>query len=129
MKVSELIGAELDYWVAKALADPRISMWGDSPWIEDGTGSSQGSTGRGFRPSTDWRDGGPIIERERICLSPPEHDTGENLEGDPGDMWWAQVQYRGDTTKPQIYGPTPLVAAMRAYVASKFGDEVDDANS
>ena len=58
--------------------------------------------------STDWAQGGPIIERERIEL---EHD---------GHAWWARIKADEDYT-----GPTPLIAAMRCYVASKLGDEVD----
>jgi hypothetical protein len=57
--------------------------------------------------STDWSDGGPIIERECIELTLNTDTTG--------GKWKA-----GDCT-----GPTPLVAAMRCYVASKLGDEVE----
>jgi nuclear transport factor 2 (NTF2) superfamily protein len=54
-----------------------------------------------FRPSTNWAHTGPIIERERISLD-WDDDAGQ---------WYAQV---GHSTE---CGPTPLVAAMRAYVA------------
>jgi hypothetical protein len=57
--------------------------------------------------STDWAQGGPIIEREKIELT---HD---------GFEWWARIWADED-----YEGPTPLVAAMRCYVASKLGDEV-----
>ena len=58
--------------------------------------------------SADWAQGGPIIERERIEL---EHD---------GFQWWARIRADEDFS-----GPTPLIAAMRCYVASVLGDEVD----
>ena len=58
--------------------------------------------------STDWAHGGPIIERGRIEL---EHD---------GFQWWARIRADEDFS-----GPTPLIAAMRCYVASKLGNEVD----
>ena len=64
--------------------------------------------GRRFQPSTDWAHGGPVIERERIEL---EHD---------GFAWWARIKADEDYT-----GPTPLIAAMRCYVASKLGDEIE----
>lgn len=67
--------------------------------------------------STDWSQGGPIIERERIRIVPfPPSRTKEG--------WWAGFDY---TTGASIgcAGPTPLIAAMRCYVASKLGDEVD----
>ena len=59
-----------------------------------------------YKYSTDWAKGGPIIERERIALAFGKHDTG---------VWWAG----------KFVGPTPLIAAMRCYVASKLGDEVE----
>jgi len=62
----------------------------------------------GFVPSTNWAQAGPIIERERICLI----DQG-------GDYWQALWGWK------EAFGPTPLVAAMRCYVASKLGDEVE----
>lgn len=62
-----------------------------------------------WSPSTKWEHGGPIIERERIAL-------GDSYMG---SEWEATV---GDVTE---YGTTALIAAMRAYVASKFGPEVE----
>lgn len=59
--------------------------------------------------STDWAIGGPIIERERIDVL-YEHD-----------LRWIAVPQKGI----ESYGPTPLVAAMRCYVASVLGDTVD----
>jgi hypothetical protein len=58
--------------------------------------------------ATDWAQGGPIIEREGIDLSRA------------GSGWWGLIA-------PSIIrsGPTPLIAAMRCYVASKLGDTVD----
>jgi hypothetical protein len=62
----------------------------------------------GWKPSTDWAQGGPIIEREQIALY---------LNGDDG--WTGEDGWKRAT------GPTPLVAAMRCYVAMKLGDEVE----
>jgi hypothetical protein len=64
-----------------------------------------------FKPSTDWDQGGPIIEREGIRLH--RSHTGE---------WWASPEV--DPHRP-ISGATPLVAAMRCFVAEVLGDEVD----
>lgn len=61
--------------------------------------------------STDWSQGGPIIERERIGLG-----FGVGIDS---NRWEA-----GYIT-PEETGPTPLIAAMRCYVASKLGDTVD----
>ena len=60
------------------------------------------------RYSTDWAQGGPIIEREGLTLT---HQT---------DKWAAQTD-----CDLFSYGPTPLIAAMRCYVASKLGEIVE----
>ena len=96
MKVRALTGATLDYWVAKAEGiDPSL------PHMNG--------------PSTNWAQGGPIIERERIDIEHCADDSCLAIHSGNFD--------RGDFG---FEGPTPLVAAMRAYVASKFGLEVPD---
>lgn len=62
-----------------------------------------------YAPSTNWSQGGPIIEREEI-----ETRKANSKE------WGAWKDGVGC-----IHGPTPLIAAMRCYVASKLGDEVE----
>jgi hypothetical protein len=106
MKTSELSGAALDWAVAVC----------EDVYCFDGT----------YTPSTDWSQGGPIIEREDIAISSA-----------PDGLWAAYaskgtrlVQHGGQavevfnwTYKQQGYHP--LIAAMRCYVASKLGDDVD----
>lgn len=58
--------------------------------------------------STNWAQAGPIIERVITKLE------------DYGDCWGAE-----GPNAPEQYGPTPLVAAMRCYVASRLGEEVE----
>lgn len=122
MKVAELTGALLDYWVARAegicLHDaPHTKECGN--WGADYTctrckkdASSRPNVGS-WHPSTDWAQGGPIIGRERIQLSAP-----------PSGEWVGIMYVKGKLIAPEA--DKPLVAAMRAYVASKFGDEVPD---
>jgi len=100
MKTSELTGAALDWAVARC---------------EGGVGENQ-LLGAWYSPSTDWSQGGTIIEREVIVLTHPKHDC-----------WTATAQDSTDLDIPlfQEDGPTPLIAAMRCYVASKLGDEID----
>ena len=64
-----------------------------------------------WQPSTDWAQGGPIIERERIAL-------------DTWDEGWLATRIE-DPAISEAIGPTPLIAAMRCYVASRLGDEVE----
>jgi hypothetical protein len=67
-----------------------------------------------FEPSENWADGGPIIEREKIGLK----YTGAAMEF----VAWVNGEL---STVHDHYGPTPLIAAMRCYVASKMGDEIE----
>jgi hypothetical protein len=92
MKTSELQGAALDWAVMKC-----DGICKDFPayWVDE-------------YPSTNWAQGGPIIERERIATW---------INGN--DDWTATDGIKTTT------GETPLVAAMRCYVASKLGDEVE----
>ena len=104
MKTSELIGPALDWAVAKCeIGDPVGSFL-------DGVVPHPNYAD--FHPSTDWSQGGPIIERERI-------DIRFDRTGRSTYPWVASNLER------MLGGPTPLLAAMRCYVASKLGDEVE----
>lgn len=100
-KMGDLIGAALDWAVAKCegLVQGQIAI--------------DGILAGAFKPSADWSQGGPIIERELIAVWTT---TG-------GVVWhskkdgWGQFQ--------AVAGHPPLIAAMRCYVASKLGDEID----
>jgi hypothetical protein len=77
--------------------------------------------------STDWALAGPIIEREKLGVWWATHyvdDDGVEY----GNHWYAEPGCTDDNAdKPYsvAFGPTPLIAAMRCYVASKLGDEVE----
>jgi hypothetical protein len=111
MKTSELTGAALDWAVAKCegVLEAIHETTSEELWYYDREVGSD----KHFWPSTDWAQGGPIIEREEISVN------------------WANGQWQAHTVNKQDeyeqieYGPTPLIAAMRCYVASKLGDEVD----
>jgi hypothetical protein len=66
--------------------------------------------------STDWAQGGPIIEQERIAIWFEKYD-----DIDSALPVWAAVRFN----EQDYYGSTPLIAAMRCYVASKLGEEVE----
>lgn len=142
MKVSELIGAELDCWVARA--EGWVFFWSKhnywsvtkpngasysacNDWVpyDPDTGAKNekphpSEAMQDFYPSSDWEQGGPIIERERIWLDPVEAGGTFRGERQTEAGWLARAW--GHVYNER--GPTPLIAAMRAYVASKFGDEV-----
>ena len=99
MKTSELTGAALDWAVAKC---EGITEGKDKAWYYDRRDT--------YNYSTNWAQGGPIIEREMIELVPQS-----------ASLW--DAMYRGQHIPND--GPTPLIAAMRCYVASKLGDDVE----
>ncbi len=109
MKVSELTGPALDWAVAKA-EGWEINHHAEGGWfLSNDIETMPDETLPEF--STDWAEGGPIIEREKIELVPK------------GSEHWDAFCSPDDHTPSE--GPTPLIAAMRCYVASKLGDEVD----
>jgi hypothetical protein len=63
-----------------------------------------------------WEHGGPIIEREGMGLWAYQW----NEQGEAEQGWYAEDK-DGDHVQT---GPTPLIAAMRCYVASKLGEDV-----
>jgi len=70
-----------------------------------------------YTPSTDWAQGGPIIERERISTAyEPSMIYDDTCR-------WKAISAISDNE--HFYGPTLMIAAMRCYVASKLGDEIE----
>ena len=147
MKVSELEGALLDYWVAQH-SPQCINMrfeWRGEHWV--GIGEIDGKdevivagAAPGFfaglkarklygkelmavyRPSSDWSQGGPIIEQEQMAVVNRWEDWRAGYQFD------VSIEY-GDPVmelKHEQVGSTPLIAAMRAFVSSKLGAEVPD---
>jgi hypothetical protein len=115
---AELEDALLDAAVAKAEGWTTGSNWcanPATPWRMMLFGpAEEDDLDKRFSPSSEWQDGGPIIEEEEIAIA---QCFGE---------WRAwTIGTRVHEDKPDGIGPTPLIAAMRAYVSAKLGDEVD----
>ena len=118
IEVQGMDGPLLDLWVARA-EGRELSRYYPEPdpvngryWLQLGISASVEICPR---YSADWRVGGPIIEREFIELT---HDRGWREDRTFGRVWQANCSggwWDGDT---------PLIAAMRAFVASNFGPEV-----
>lgn len=95
-KTTELTGTALDWAVVKADGVENMEyVW---PRLNN------------YSPSSNWGQGGPIIQKNLIVTSP-----------DPMHNWLARSYM--DAT--EFYGDTPLIAAMRCFVASQLGDEVE----
>lgn len=123
IKVSEASGAVLDWLVAKCEGLELIKDGVLNGVTKKGRFASGYYTDRNnWAPlstlcySTDWAQGGPIIDREFICTN------GD--DGAPGcaPSWEASIFDDGEVT---VSGPTPLIAAMRCYVASKLGETAE----
>ncbi len=112
IKTNELTGAALDWAVAKC---EGINEEAFNLYYTPTESSDLDTHGYPeFHYSTIWAQGGPIIERERILVQP---EIGKEGAGNA----WSAIAIEGF----ECFGPTPLIAAMRCYVASKLGDEVD----
>lgn len=99
IRTNQLIGPALDWAVAKCEGN---TFAGDFPHL----------LASGFRSpkySTDWSQAGPIIEQGGISW----HCGNKS-------SWHAY----GYGSAENYSGPTPLIAAMRCYVASVIGDTV-----
>lgn len=109
IKISDLNGAQLDWAVAKC------EGLKEEDFVE--TDNLYGPKWAGPEYSIDWAQGGPIIERERIALG---FDGFDNTDA-ALSIWGAYKYAKGI----EGYGSTPLIAAMRCYVASTMGDEIE----
>lgn len=118
MKTSELEGEQLNY--AVALAEGMnvkgvLYTWNGRTKLKVQTGEApceyQEMT---FNYAYDWSQGGEIIEREQLdVVYRPDYSD------------WASCKFDRDKPKQHLQtGETPLIAAMRCYVAMKLGDEV-----
>ncbi|WNC90941.1 DUF2591 family protein [Paraburkholderia sp. FT54] len=129
MKVAELQGAVLDLWVARAEGKcytQSPGVWGNALVNTLGRLSiskTSWNCARYFEPSSNWTHGGPIVERERIGVEYLGSSAWRAIVTNENgcDMVESGEQYR-----LARHGGTALEAAMRAYVASKFGDNVPD---
>ena len=111
IKVSKLTGAALDWAVAKCeggyIADAEMI----ASFLRQ---RKQGS----YNYSTNWLEGGPILERRKITLGAP-------LPNEDDRDWLAIPEGESFMSGKRELGLTPLVAAMRCYVAYEIGDEIE----
>lgn len=120
IKTAELIGPALDWAVALAIATSiEKEAVGITDWVHRSIPSwlvknpvkpNDELPAIGGSPSTDWAQGGPIIEREKI------------------GVWWDgnwHAKYDGCLHEEVQDADAPLIAAMRCIVTSKLGNEVE----
>jgi hypothetical protein len=103
IKTSELSGTALD-WAVMSVIYPGID-----------TGQFWFDFVKANPHSTRWDLAGPILERENI-----------SVEKNSNGWWFASTKYNYDDEARFIQlAHTPLEAAMRCFVSSKLGDEVE----
>lgn len=114
IKVSEASGVVLDWMAAKCEGmkpywDENREDFAFSPhvylcWLSE------------FKPSTNWAQGGPIIEREGIAL---------RKYGDFAETRWQADKWQFRFAGTKACGSTPLIAAMRCFCMSRLGEEAE----
>lgn len=122
IKTSELTGAALDWAVATVEGYTELhrmeNRWDHEPHLAMHPPRREYGVVEmwqlGF--STDWAQAGPIIEREWLHITPWPNESDEDLR-------WQCKQH--DSIDCVAFGPTPLIAAMRCFVASRLGDAVE----
>ena len=138
VKTENLTGRSLDYAVAKALGQKAsITTWHEiisrlHP-VEDADDIERHTANKTIRVycgqkdsqripcprySEDWAASGSIIDREMKT-----HHM--NLWGDPETEGQCVASYKRDADVTHLYGPTPLVAAMRCFVDHTIGPEIE----
>lgn len=79
-----------------------------------------------YSPSTVWSQGGPILDAERLVVLPSNIVDPEDPNNIIPDGWRAYKPSPFFWARPTLYsGPTLLIAAMRCFVASRLGDEIE----
>jgi hypothetical protein len=119
MKTNELSGAALDWAVATC---EGYKKWDGECFTEYADGYPGAFFISDWNPSTNWAQGGAIIAREKLgmwfCDEVVDAETDVMVRG---AAWYAET-FEGEHG---VTGQTALIAAMRCYVASKLGDDVN----
>lgn len=102
--VADLAGPALDWAVAKCEGRRTINQpeWWDT-----------------YAFSTNWAQGGLIIEREGIDLEKVDYQSPSGLQ-----VWRACFAKDKPVMSRRAFGDTPLIAAMRCLVINSFGNEL-----
>ena len=147
IKTKEATGPTLDWLVAKCEDTPVLVVFNHTmtgPAVHDAELIDMDVDGdTTYSPSNDRCHGGSIIEREGISTIRVDDDYGHDADGFcnnvPIPVWCATRGQHGTTGSTEhqshgemfqiyetdvVYGPTPLIAGLRCYVASRLGEEV-----
>jgi len=122
VKTAELEGAPLD-WAVAVIEGHDVIVHGVGTYRYDKRGGihcckygctfgprSLTSDSDEYSPSTDWSQGGPLIEKYRVSIIYSDEECDPRAWTDDTAAW---------------HGPTPLIAACRAIVAARQGGVVE----
>ena len=122
IKTADLIGPTLDFAVANREGEDVVAWYTTDreayfvvlayAFVDKERMTTYPDPEETYYPSSHWAQGGPIIDSSGICIN-------SDVEG-YGEDWEAHMPGQNSFS-----GPTPLIAAMRCYVASKLGDTVE----
>ncbi len=127
---------DFDEYIAPTLK-PKLTVVGENGYKRAPTHQEArtlyGAGAPAFSYTTSWAQSGPIIDREKVAL---RHSNDKwyaiyssNLGNGERAQWceytWVSVRPNEKAKRQRFSGPTPLIAAMRCYVASRLSDEVD----
>ncbi|WP_345811326.1 phage protein NinX family protein [Paraburkholderia sp. PREW-6R] len=119
MKVADLEGVALDYWVARSLHDfVREIYFTDSGETVAIRGNDHGRPWDGrFTPSSSWETAAVVLERaQRFEVREPAHRGAAHCV----------AEFEGGNGTVEGRGESLRVALLRAFVESRFGDSVED---
>jgi hypothetical protein len=119
MKVADLNGMALDYWVARSLHDfVREIYFTDSGETVSIRGNDRGRPWDGrFTPSTSWEAAAAVLDRAQQLEVRARTEVGTAHCVATFEGAHRAVEGRGDSLR---------VALLRAFVESRFGGSVDD---
>ncbi|CAD6509949.1 hypothetical protein LMG28727_00291 [Paraburkholderia kirstenboschensis] len=119
MKVADLEGLALDYWVARSLHDfVREIHFTDSGETVAIRGNDRGRPWDGrFTPTASWDAAAAVMERARRL------EMRERSEEGPAHC---VAEFEGGHGEAEGRGDSLRVALLRAFVESRFGDSVGE---
>ena len=126
VQVKDAEGSVLDWMVAKCEVTRSVRMFENSKGFRVYKNERMKMQGINFAPSTVWAQGGPIIDRQDIqwCKLNGQIEAWSGFDYIDWRIDWDSEARMPEGSGFGI-GPSILIAAMRCYVSSVLGDEVE----
>lgn len=137
VKVSELQGVALDWAVARAEAyawEIESGAYGSGMHVVIKLPEPSIERRQVFKPSKDWAQGGLLIKKYNVMLSPPTSAVHRNYgymdkrNGYEEAGFWGTTIFAKERKHRRAafhHKDDPLIPAMQAIVQLEFGDEIE----